>query len=186
MSYLEDRLYSAAFNDGFDYAVEKLFADKDEKNKRVTMRQAELEEELGKNWSGALPALLGYGSTVPIGYLVGRSEVNKALREGKSDEELKEKADRVGRINRYVNEGLNGVGGGLAGGILSHDPKISGSIPGLKEIKSRNLRTATGAALGAGFGYGVGKLYGKLGEYAIGRNADEAIRRRTKYREDKD
>ena len=33
MSYLEDKLYSKAFNDGFEYAIEKLFAEEDEEKK---------------------------------------------------------------------------------------------------------------------------------------------------------
>jgi len=148
------------------------------------MRQAELEEQLGSNWSGALPAVLGYGN-IPA-YLIGRSEINKALREGKDDDELKEKADTVGRINRHIYEGGNAVSLGIMSGLFAHDPKLSSVIPGVRHIKHRGLRTAAGTALGAGVGYGVGKLYGKLGEYAISRNADEAIRRRTKYREDKD
>ena len=177
---IEERLYSRAFEDGVNYAIQRMFNDKTEKDKKkVTMRQAELEEQLGSNWSGALPAVLGYGN-IPA-YLIGRSEINKALREGKDDDELKEKADKVGRINRYINEGSGAASLGFMGGVIGHDPKLS-PIP----IKHRGLRTATGAALGAGLGYGWGKLYGKLGEYAINRNADEAIRRRTKYREDKD
>ena len=33
LSYLEDRLYNEAFNDGFNYAIEKLFAEEDDEKK---------------------------------------------------------------------------------------------------------------------------------------------------------
>ena len=181
---IEERLYSEAFEDGVNYVIQRMFADKTEKDKKkVTMRQAELEEQLGSNWDGVLPAY--FGGNLPA-YLIGRSEINKALREGKDDDELKEKANKVGRINRYIQEGGGAASLGFMGGIFGYDPKLSWAMPGVRNIRHQGLRTAAGATLGAASGYGLGKLYGKLGEYAINRNADEAIRRRTKYREDKD
>jgi hypothetical protein len=89
MSYLEDKLYSKAFNDGFEYAIEKLFAEED-------------EEKKPKKW----PYAVGGAIAGTVGGSLTFSGVTKHLMKKDLDlnaEELK-KLDRLPKSNPKAYE----------------------------------------------------------------------------------
>ena len=151
--------YSDAFMDGVDYAIQRLYAN---------AHQAEQEEKNAKNWKGAVVGAAGD----PVTYLIGRNEINKALREGKSDDDVKAAGRKVAKISGGIKQGVGAAALGTSGGIIGH------TIGGKKGA-------AIGAVLGGGLGLGAGTVGKKIDQWGIDKNADEAIRRRKKVREER-
>lgn len=206
-----EKNYSEGFEDGIDYAVQKLY---------VNAHQAKQEERDSKNWRGLGAAALLPGAGGIPGYIVGRSEVKKAIREGKSDEDVKAAGRKVSNITGGINQGVLGVGGAVGGAILGKGigaakaAKLEEEAPAKlkekiaeayrhgksdKQIEkigdkfnrqlARKVKFAKsgipGALIGGGIGFGLGTVGKKVDQLAIDRNADEAIRRRKMVREER-
>jgi hypothetical protein len=79
-----ERLYSEAFEDGVNYAIEKMFGE----NKELTDR----EMDLVKNKKGRFVGILGTGGGGNVGYLLGRKMARDTIKKGGSDEDVKKQA----------------------------------------------------------------------------------------------
>lgn len=206
-----EKNYSEGFEDGIDYAVQKLY---------VNAHQAKQEERDSKNWRGLGAAALLPGASGIPGYLVGRSEVKKAIREGKSDEDVKAAGRKVSNITGGIEQGVLGTAGAVGGAILGKGigaakaAKLEAEAPAKLKEKiaeayrhgksdkqvekigdkfqkqlARKVKFAKsgipGALIGGGIGFGLGTVGKKIDQLAIDRNADEAIRRRKMVREER-
>jgi len=102
MSIIE-KLYSDAFEDGVNYAIEKMFAEEE----KLTDR----EMALINNKRGRLLGLLGTGGGGNTGYIIGRSQARKKIKEGASDEDVKKAAMKGSLIGSVVpTAGLHALG----------------------------------------------------------------------------
>jgi len=114
ISYLEDKLYSEAFNDGFEYAIEKLFAEED-------------DEKKPKKWpyavGGAIAGTVGGAATTgAVGVHLFRKDVPKEIRKDFDSMSSKEfenflnwykkysPSDYNKKINKAIGAGLGAAG----------------------------------------------------------------------------
>lgn len=100
------QLYSEAFDDGVDYAIEKMFGSGDEPVKST---------------KGRLWGLLGTGSGGNAAYLVGRHSARNGIREGDSDAEILKRATISGALAGAGNDLVMHGAGARYKGRLIHD-----------------------------------------------------------------
>lgn len=169
-----EKNYSEGFDDGVDYAIQKMFGS--------NMHQAELDEKEARNARGLGKGLVSFS---PVAYLAGRGRVNKAIREGKSDDEVIEAADKPARISGKINKGILTTAG-IAGGAAGTDALVRYALENPEKLsKKAKAVIAAGSLIGGAAGYGLGHAKQKISQLANRDNADEAIRRRKKVNEER-
>jgi hypothetical protein len=149
ISYLEDRLYSAAFNDGFDYAVEKLFADYNwytgvtDTDHGKALRQLRDRDETLQDYSPREDRLMRR---------LAEKEAKELDREGLDDQTIRYRtADKAAwKVGGLTGLGLAGVGAGI------------GALTGHSRDLSRLERAGIGAAEGGLAGLIGGGLVGGI------------------------
>lgn len=177
MSYIE-KLYSEAFDEGFEYAIEKLYSFAEERKKKTTEEDLEREAKHASNWKGFFPS----GLLTPAGYGPARLKVKQSVKEGKSDDEIREEAhkeyDKRAASFRKLQAGVAGLGGALTGTGIHAVYGKEGSKLGL-------AGAAAAGALGTGAlaYYGQKLIDNKLSKKGVDKNVDEAIKRRREMRE---
>lgn len=119
-----ERLYSEAFEDGVNYAIQRMFS---KEKKELT----DSEMDLVKNKKGRFVGMLGTVSGGNVGYLLGRKMARDKIREGGSDEDVKKEAMKGSLIGS-----LGIIAAGTAKGIaeakaINPQARVTVNVPGL-------------------------------------------------------
>jgi len=95
----KEKVYSEAFEDGVNYAIEKMFgkvmSDKD---------YEKIKNDEGKYWGA-----LGFGGGGLASYQAGYRGAQKAAKEGMSDEEIMKKATEYALLGGTIQGGINHI-----------------------------------------------------------------------------
>jgi DNA-binding protein Fis len=117
-SIIKEKIYSKAFEDGVDYAIEKMFAELkggylDDIFHPINEEQVDPKlkklSDYTKNDEGQMLSLLGIGGGGISGYYAGRRGVRQGILRGDSDEDILKRAKRDSLVTGVLVHSGTGV-----------------------------------------------------------------------------